>query len=206
MKYAYQILSPDDLLGEKWLPLPGYGLRYSVSNFGRIKSLYRANSSGGGIVKRKTPLIRRQRINHDGYLQVGLQNGKGLKTLIVHRAVAKLFVSNPNNLPEVNHLNGKLDNMYISLEWSSSSDNQKHAYKHSLKTPLAGVLNPRCKLSVAKVLYIFNSPKKCPALAKELKVSAHTIKHIKRGSTWSHVTGKKYVIKNAKPPRNNNPL
>lgn len=52
------------------------------------------------------------------------------KTWLVHRLVASLFIPNPDNLPDVNHIDGNRSNNHVSnLEWSSRSDNQKHAYK-----------------------------------------------------------------------------
>lgn len=49
---------------------------------------------------------------------------------LMHRLVAKLFVPNPDKLPQVNHINGdRSDNRAENLEWVSCSDNQKHAYK-----------------------------------------------------------------------------
>ena len=74
--------------------------------------------------------------NSKGYKAVDIcVNGFKSKKLI-HRLLAKAFIPNPHNKPQVNHINGiKIDNRLENLEWSTSSENQKHAYDYKLRTP-----------------------------------------------------------------------
>jgi hypothetical protein len=52
----------------------------------------------------------------------------------LHRVVAKCFIPNPNNKPQINHLDGnKLNNNIQNLEWVTNSENQKHAYSIGLR-------------------------------------------------------------------------
>lgn len=60
------------------------------------------------------------------------------KSYLVHRLVAKLFIPNPDNKPDVNHKNGdKHDNSVKNLEWCTKSENEKHAWKNGLKRDVA---------------------------------------------------------------------
>ena len=69
----------------------------------------------------------------NGYLIVKLRENNKSKNYKVHRIVAKVYLDNYKNLPQVNHIDGnKLNNHWTNLEWVSGSDNMKHAYKYGL--------------------------------------------------------------------------
>ena len=91
---------------------------YMVSDLGRVRSI-KFRSSG---------VIRAQLNDGSGYLKVSLQvNGK-TKTFFTHRLVAAAFCANPEDKPQVNHLNGaKNDNNAKNLEWVTSKENHEHA-------------------------------------------------------------------------------
>jgi hypothetical protein len=68
------------------------------------------------------------------YCQVQLFNDKGYKYLLVHRLVAETYLINNEVKKTVNHLDGdKLNNSLLNLQWSTHSENLKHAFKNGLK-------------------------------------------------------------------------
>lgn len=96
---------------------------YKVSDDGRV-----INSSTGKILK---PQVS------NGYSTVTLCDAKGQHRRSVHRLVANEFISNSENKPFVNHIDGdKQNNKSDNLEWCTGSENMKHAYRIGLQKPI----------------------------------------------------------------------
>lgn len=88
----------------------------------------------GIIIKLKTNTPITQYIHKTkGYVFVSL----GSSSKLLHRIIAQHFIPNPNNYPEVNHIDGnKLNNHYSNLEWCTAKQNTQHAIINNLrKTP-----------------------------------------------------------------------
>lgn len=128
-------------------------------------------------------------LNGAGYLSVRLNR----KMQRIHRLVAAAFVDNPNNLGYVNHKDGnKLNNNAWNLEWSTQSDNVKHAFATGLKVPanLKGEDCPWSKLTWDDVHYIREryiprDPEFSQfALAKKFNISPGMISAIIRNERW----------------------
>lgn len=103
---------------ELWSKIDGYD--YEVSNLGRVK-----NRQG-----------KIMRLKGERYLNVGLRrNGEPQKFFLVHRLVAKSFVSGMTETKnQVNHIDGnRKNNKASNLEWCTQSENQKHAYRIGLQ-------------------------------------------------------------------------
>jgi len=95
---------------------------YQVSNLGNVKSLWNWQT-------RKEKILKRWK-NKWWYVLICLHNNWISKTFTVHRLVAKTFLENLENKPQVNHINWiKDDNRLENLEFCTRSENQIHSYR-----------------------------------------------------------------------------
>lgn len=173
----------------EWKPVKGYEGLYEVSNDGRIKALKKRVDRGKCHREWEEHFLK-QAADMNGYLRTSLaMNGKNT-TIKVHRLVAETFIPNPENKPEVNHIDGNKQNNDVSnLEWCTRSENLKHACKHKLKR-LDGEHNPAHVLTKEDVDYIRNVYMKrhpvygASALAKQFNVDRHAIWKAVSMRTW----------------------
>jgi hypothetical protein len=112
----------------------------------------------------------------------------------LHRLVAMHFIPNPDNLPQVNHVNGnRNDNRAENLEWCSARANVLHAYSTGLKHN-RGETNPCSVLSEEQVRQIW-ALRHSGLTARQivdrlnLPVGVMAVKHVRSGKSWVHVTG-----------------
>ena len=111
---------------EQWKAIEESNGMYEVSNTGKVRSL---NYNKTGLVREL-----KQKINRYGYCVVTLHIEGKQKYPTVHRLVANAFIPNPDNKPQINHKSGvKTDNSVENLEWSTTSENVKHAFDNGLK-------------------------------------------------------------------------
>ncbi len=114
---------------EIWKDISGYEGYYQISNKGNVRSLDRFD----GVHDRQGTIIK-PHMKHNGYLQVGLRKHNTRKWISIHRLVAIHFIENPDNKPQVNHIDGnKQNNNVENLEWVTAKENQNHATRIGLR-------------------------------------------------------------------------
>ena len=109
---------------EIWKDVVGYEGYYQVSSLGRIRSVDREIIDKNGVKKSIHGKIMRHTFHPDGYPAISLCRNGVYRRLKIHRLVALAFIPNPNNLPEVSHLDEtRTNNCVDNLVWSSHKDN-----------------------------------------------------------------------------------
>jgi len=161
---------------EEWRKIEGYEGLYQVSNLGRVKSLMYGKEK-----------ILKGGINPYGYHFVILNKYPIKKNMKVHRLVAKAFIPNSDNKPEVNHIDGnKLNNNIHNLEWNTRKENNSHALDTGL-TDIKGEKHYKVKLTEEQVLDIRVSNLTKVELAKIYNVTHQNISAIINKKSWKHI-------------------
>ncbi len=139
-KWEYDNSNENKYENEEWRDIPSDiidGTKgYKISNYGRLKN------STGKIT---------EGYNHEsGYLWVSAP-----KQYLLHRLVAKVFIPNPDNKQQVNHIDGNKKNAHVNnLEWVTNQENSQHAHDNSLQPNTKKVIQYDLEM---KQLEIFNS-------------------------------------------------
>lgn len=112
---------------ELWNDIPGYEGIYQVSNMGRVKSLDRVVYTRGCIPCKWLKGQIMKSFLMDGYERICLSKQGTQRKFWVHRLVAMAFIPNPENLPEINHIDENPTNNNVwNLEWSDRLHNIRH--------------------------------------------------------------------------------
>lgn len=111
-----------------WVDVPSFKGILQVSDTGQVKRLARYKKSKAGSMTYMPDKILKLSVSSYGYHRCCISIDNQKYDLLVHRLVAEAFVSNPENKPEVNHINGvKTDNRPENLEWCTTAENIQHA-------------------------------------------------------------------------------
>lgn len=120
----YENLSLEDMEGEVWKDVVGGEGLYQVSNMGRIKRLARkgkGNSPVDKIMKQQKPKTPKRPLHLRLFI-----NGRQIN-VSTHRIVAQAFLQNPNNYPEIDHIDtNRYNNVVDNLRWCTKSMNMRN--------------------------------------------------------------------------------
>lgn len=169
---------------EIWKDIADYEGLYQVSNRGRVKSLPR-----NGTVKAKKILTLHK--DSKGSYNVSLSKNGKRKIAYVHRLVAEAFLPNPDNLPQVFHIDGNpANNDVANLYWCTQEFIREQLYWTGKLKNYRGTASKNSKLSNDDIIMIRAIYKKgdnalgVTSLAKQYRVSKSTISYIVNNKTY----------------------
>lgn len=168
-----------DLQHPIWKPIiiNGIDTGYQVSNIGEVKG--------------KKGNILRKDLSNTGYYRINGYSNKPIK-IVIHRAVANAFIPNPENKPQVNHINGKkTTNWWGNLEWNTPKENAEHAVRTGL-TNFKGINHPENVYSENQIRYacqLLENPKnKNIDIVNKTGINRSILYSIRTGKSWSHIS------------------
>ncbi|WP_448677289.1 NUMOD4 motif-containing HNH endonuclease [Delftia acidovorans] len=173
---------------EQWKPIAGYEGFYEISTLGRVRSLPRIDSIGRARKGRMkaTPIDR----TSTGYRFARLSKDGIAKKLVVHVLVLETFVGpRPSPAMEACHGDGDRANPVLSnLRWDTAKGNAADKRRHG--TNMEGEKAPVAVLTNAMVRQILDSQLSSLKLAPLLGVASSTVRAVRLGQNWSHLTGR----------------
>jgi hypothetical protein len=149
---------------------------------------YKVSKCGLIIGRRGKPLTPVD--NGSGYLICKVFiNGKWTSKS-VHRFVAEAWIDNPDNLPEINHIDcNRTNNSIDNLEWCTHSFNVLYSYITEGRSA-AGESNARCKTTESEVRQICEMLVMGVSSAKirDEGFDYDLVRAIKSKKNWTHVS------------------
>lgn len=172
---------------EIWKDIIGYEGFYQVSNLTTVRSLNRKIPHGERFVNLKSKILKPKK-DTKGYWQVTLCKDKNQNHKLVHRLFAMAFIPNPENKPQINHINGiKSDNRLENLEWCTGTENMQHVIINNLKEIHKGESHYKSRLSNSEVEVIRSGKFKQKDLAIQFGMHKTTISKIATNVNWKHL-------------------
>ena len=98
--------------------IKGYEGLYAITSCGKVWSYRRKKFMKNSDAK-------------DGYLKISLTKDGQVRTYQVHRLVAEAYIPNPDNKPQVNHLDeNKKNNCVNNLAWATPRENMNYGTRN----------------------------------------------------------------------------
>lgn len=167
---------------EEWRDVVGYEGIYMVSSFGRVVSLQREVRNGISSKKVipfsfKKPTVFSTTENYKRHI-ITLCKDRKKKTLLLHRIVSDAFINNPNNYPEIDHIDGNpLNNMVSNLRRCDRKMNMNNpiTIRRNSISKLGKYNTPKSK----KVIQLYDS--------KPIKIFNSAYDAGRKGYNWRNV-------------------
>ena len=160
---------------------------YYISNLGRVKSC-----------KRKTEKFIAVKDDTHGYLIVKLWKDNKQYSKKIHRLVAEAFISNPENLRDVNHKDeNKQNNKVENLEWCNRQYNLNHGTRNaraskSLKKPVI-MMNAKTFEILKQFDSAIDAERETGVMAKNISLVCNKHRKTTGGYSWKFVEEEDYV-------------
>jgi hypothetical protein len=188
--------------------VPRYAFEYDKSKASRVKLVAGAKgglwiTDTGLLISRRNKSICKVLISNTGYYRFCYNFPGKYINVVIHRAVATAFIPNPENKPQVNHIDGvKTNNHYTNLEWATNSENIIHAYRTGLSK-----WSKLSKQDVLKMLDLYNRQKfTILKISDTFNISARAVNAITVGNNFKDIYEEyhakyRYKYVKAKQPR-----
>lgn len=165
---------------EEWRPIPGYEGLYEISNLGHARRIDGHRTRSGKYLRPATDGF--------GYYLFNLTKNNKKWTPKVHRLVAMVFLGPRPRGCVINHKDfDKSNNAVSNLEYITQKRNVEHTHTHG--RAVAGERSPWAKLATEDAVFVKAHPELSrKALANMFDVHADTIRAIRSGKSWKHVS------------------
>lgn len=171
---------------ERWeyVIVDGMPTDYKISTYGRLYNV------------KNEAFVKDHSDGKYGYRRVSLSIDGKHRNFRIHRLVAKAFIPNPDNFPEIDHIDANPANNNVkNLRWTDRSGNVINSYKHGKKPSGVALLKGEDHLmakttedKIHEVCRLLEQKVSCPVIAKTTGVSLGTIHSVKQGNTWTDIS------------------
>lgn len=177
-----------EIIREEYRTIP-WAKKYKVSNTGKVYSFAKIKL-GIELVPHSQPDKRKGTGSLYPYVSIS-DNDKKIRNYNIHRLVAETFIPNPENKPQVNHIDGNKQNNFVTnLEWVTPKENTQHAVKEGLMNPPIGERSGSSRHKESQVLEVIRllaDGKPNHEVAKLTGINDRAVSDIRNKRRWGYL-------------------